>query len=66
MASKYIGVKWNRDLQKWSSSFSENGIRYHCGFYDCEKSAVKARDIKIVEIGSKKKLQILKTIGKND
>lgn len=60
--SIYIGVGWNRELQKWRSSISENGIKYDCGYHKNEREAAKARDKKILALGLNKSLQILKPI----
>lgn len=58
--SKYTGVRWNKEANKWSASVTDNKISHHCGFYSDEREAAKARDIKIVALGLKKPLQILK------
>lgn len=60
--SKYTGVGWNRENQKWKSSVSEKNIKYDCGYYDNERDAAKARDRKILALGLKKPLQILKPV----
>lgn len=59
-SSQYTGVKWNKDYQKWYSTFSEKGVSYHCGFFDDDRDAAKSRDMKIIQINSKKPLQVLK------
>lgn len=58
--SKYVGVTWNRNLQKWSSAVTDKGLRYDCGYHTDEREAAKARDRKILALGLKKPLQILK------
>lgn len=58
--SKYIGVGWNRELQKWRSSVSGKGVKYDCGYHESEREAAKARDRKILALGLNKPLQILK------
>lgn len=58
--SDYDGVTWNTQSQLWKSSVSDKGIKYECGYYNNERDAVKARDKKIIELGIKKPLQILK------
>ncbi|WP_035647364.1 AP2 domain-containing protein [Flavobacterium sp. ASV13] len=58
--SKYTGVGWNRSMQKWRSSVSGQGVKYDCGYFDNERDAAKARDMKILALGLKKPLQILK------
>jgi hypothetical protein len=59
-ASKYNGVKWNREAENWYSTVLHNGIKYLCGHFDNEREAAKARDIKILSLGIKKPIQILK------
>ncbi len=59
-SSSYTGVKWSREYQKWYSSLNEKGVTYHCGFFDIDREAARARDMKIVQIGSAKPLQVLK------
>lgn len=61
--SKYIGVGWNRELQKWRSSVSQSGVKYDCGFHESERDAAKARDRKILALGLSKPLQILKAVA---
>ncbi|WP_295093736.1 AP2 domain-containing protein [uncultured Flavobacterium sp.] len=58
--SNYTGVGWNRKQQNWRSSVTANGIKYDCGYHDTEREAAKARDRKILALGLKKPLQILK------
>jgi len=60
--SKYTGVTWVRNLQKWSSSVTSKSVRYDCGYHDDERSAAKARDRKIIALNLKKPLQILKKV----
>lgn len=62
-ASGYTGVNWNRELQKWKSSVTENGVKYDCGFHEDERSAAKARDRKILALNLNKPLQILKPVN---
>ncbi len=59
-SSSYVGVRWSKEYQKWYSSLSEKGITYHCGFFDNDRNAAKARDMKIIQINSTKPIQILK------
>lgn len=58
--SKYTGVKWSGEHEKWYSILSENKVSYHCGFHDDDRAAAKARDMKIIQINSNKPLQVLK------
>jgi len=60
--SKYTGVTWVRNLQKWSSSVTSKSVRYDCGYHDDERAAAKARDRKIIALNLKKPLQILKKV----
>lgn len=58
--SKYNGVTWNVQAQKWKSSVSHKSIKYECGYYDNDREAAKGRDRKIIALGLNKPLQILK------
>ena len=59
---EYIGITWDRSLQKWRSSVSKDGIKYECGYHVEQRDAVLARDKKIVKMGLNVKLQILKKV----
>jgi hypothetical protein len=58
--SKYIGVTWNREAQKWVAQITVKGTRYQCGYYDDDREAAKGRDRKIIALNLKKPLQVLK------
>lgn len=58
--SKYTGVRWHRESSKWVSTVLDKGITYLCGCFDDDREAAKARDSKIISLGIKKPLQILK------
>ena len=59
--SKYTGVKQVKGEEyMWESYLFHNKVRYTCGIFSCDRLAAKARDIKIVSLGLKKPLQILK------
>ena len=60
--SNYAGVSWNRQAQMWKSSVSHKGIKYECGYYHDDREAAKARDRKIIALGFKKPLQVLKRV----
>jgi hypothetical protein len=62
--SDYLGVAWNRDLQKWHSTVIEKGIKYDCGYFDNDRDACLARDKKILTHGLNKPLQVLKPKNK--
>ena len=58
--SKYKGVSWHRETQKWRAQVHDKGIKYECGYFDNERDAAKGRDRKILALNMKKPLQILK------
>jgi hypothetical protein len=58
--SKYVGVTWRRDIQKWVAYVTDKKVRYECGYHDDERTAAKSRDRKILALGLNKPLQILK------
>ena len=60
--SKFTGVSWHSETQKWRATVSSKGIKYECGYYDTERAAAKGRDMKIVNLNLKKPLQILKNL----
>jgi hypothetical protein len=65
MADKnYTGVRWISETQKWQSRVSSNGVVYNCGNHVNQLDAVRSRDMKILEKGLKKPLQILKPVKK--
>ncbi len=65
VTSKYKGVQWRSDVQKFKSSVIEKNIRYECGFAETEREAAILRDRKILALGlNKSKLQILKKVNK--
>jgi len=44
MTSKFIGVYYNKEKQKWKSAITVNGEKIFIGYYDKEIDAAKARD----------------------
>jgi len=59
--SKYTGVFWHRQSQKWEANFQFKGIKHSCGFWDDEIAAARARDRTIIRVGGDlRKLQVLK------
>lgn len=60
--SKYIGVRWHREANKWISTVLDKGTTYLCGCFDDDREAAKARDTKIISLGLNKPLQILKLV----
>lgn len=43
-SSKYIGVFWDKDRNKWVSQINNNGKHYNLGRFDKELDAAKKRD----------------------
>ena len=61
--SKYRGVNWRSDLQKWRANVMYQGQKVDAGFSDTERGAAILRDKKIIALGlDQKLLQILKPI----
>jgi hypothetical protein len=42
--SKYVGVYWNIEKQKWKAAITVNGEKIFIGYYSDQKSAALARD----------------------
>lgn len=59
-ASKYKGVSWRKQNQKWCASVTYKGQKIECGFHEDEREAAKMRDRKILALGLDVKLQVLK------
>jgi hypothetical protein len=65
VTSKYSGINWKKDVQKYRASVTEKGVRYECGYADTEREAAILRDKKILALGlDSKKLQVLKPFNK--
>lgn len=63
--SNYVGVFWDKQCNKYKSTFVNKGVTYKCGFADSELEAVKLRDLLIIRKGfDQSKLQIIKPIEK--
>ena len=63
VTSKYTGVNWKKDIQKWRANVMYQGQKVECGFSDSERGAAILRDKKIIALGlDTKKLQVLKKI----
>ena len=61
MTSKYIGVYYNKEKQKWKSAITVNGVKIFIGYYDKEIDAAKARDkVAAKSFGNKGKLNFKK------
>jgi hypothetical protein len=48
--SRYIGVSWNKDLNKWGACVCYKNKKYQVGCFDNEEEAAIARDKKAIEI----------------
>lgn len=48
--SKYKGVHFLKDKNRWRSSVSLNGKHFHCGTFKTEEEAARARDKKANEL----------------
>lgn len=40
--SKFKGVYWDKQMEKWVAQYRFNGKKYYVGLYECEKEAAKA------------------------
>jgi hypothetical protein len=49
-SSKYKGVHWRKDMNKWASRIACEGKRIYLGYYDDEIEAAKAYNIKALEL----------------
>jgi len=62
--TEYKHVSWSIRKRKWIAVITHNKIRYECGDYDDEISAVKAVDKRIIALGlNYNKLQIIKPVN---
>lgn len=58
--TNYKNISWDRTQRLWRGHISHKGVRFDCGYFPEERSAVLAVDKKILAIGlDYKKLQIL-------
>lgn len=48
--SKYKGVSWNKNNQKWKGDIQKDKIKYFLGYFDDEIEAASAYDIKATEL----------------
>jgi len=65
MAEKnYIGVSWSRKEQCWKAKLKINDSFVVVGVFPDKKQAAIARDIRIIQLGLKIKLQYLKPVEK--
>lgn len=62
MKSEYKGVRHDIKTNKWRSTVTENNRTHECGYYETDRQAAKARDLRIVTLGLSTPLQILKPI----
>jgi len=50
--SRYTGVAWQASDKAWSSQLMYKGERYYVGYFKDEMDAVRARDMKLIELGA--------------
>jgi hypothetical protein len=61
MKSKYKGVRWRKNEQKFVSSITVNGQKMNCGTSKDEREVARLRDLAILKYGLPvSQLQILK------
>jgi hypothetical protein len=48
--SKYLGVSWHKNANKWQSSIRFNGKQIHLGIFNNEQDAAKAYNLKAIEL----------------
>jgi hypothetical protein len=60
--SPYAGVGWNKSNQKWKATVTAGNVTYECGHFDNDRTAAKARYLKIIALKLNKPLQILKPV----
>ncbi|GIZ08353.1 AP2 domain-containing protein [Flavobacterium sp. UMI-01] len=60
--SSYKGVGWDKASQKWKATVTDKRVTYECGYFEEERAAAKARDLKIIALRLNKPLQILKPV----
>lgn len=49
-SSKYKGVHWRKDINKWVARISHRNKRIHLGCFDDEREAAKAYNEKALEL----------------
>lgn len=59
-SSKYVGVFWNKNENKWSSAIKKNQKIYNLGYFQTEEEAALAYNKKAIELyGENAKLNII-------
>jgi hypothetical protein len=48
--SKYIGVCWNKNINKWMSAIRIDGKKNHLGYFKCELAAAVAYQNKLKDV----------------
>ena len=51
--SRYKGVWWREDVNKWQAGITPNGKRIHLGYFVSEIEAAKSYDAKAIEVFGK-------------
>jgi hypothetical protein len=49
-SSKYLGVSWDKNSNKWTAKININQKQYHLGLFNCELAASQAYQNKLKEI----------------
>lgn len=52
-SSKYTGVSWNKQRNKWRSNIQINGKNKHLGYFNCETAAFLAYQAELSKISVK-------------
>lgn len=48
--SRFLGINWEKSRKRWLAGYKINGKRYTIGRFDCEESAARSRDAKVLEM----------------
>jgi hypothetical protein len=59
-AKEFLGVYWDKKFHHFRSTVTIDAVPHNCGVYDTARAAAKARDLRILHLGSSMGLQVLK------